>query len=49
MSIRVLVINDEPLARLGITTRLGAYSDMLMVGEIRYRRGGAHLDSIGRP
>jgi two-component system, LytTR family, response regulator len=33
MNIRVLVIDDEPLARLGITTRLGAYSDMLVVGE----------------
>lgn len=33
MSIRVLVIDDEPLARLGVTTRLGAYSDMLVVGE----------------
>ncbi len=33
MNIRVLVIDDEPLARLGVTTRLGAYSDMLMVGE----------------
>ena len=33
MNIRVLVIDDEPLARLGVTTRLGAYSDMLVVGE----------------
>jgi two-component system LytT family response regulator len=33
MNIRILVIDDEPLARLGITTRLGAYSDMLVVGE----------------
>jgi len=33
MNIRVLVVDDEPLARLGITTRLGAYSDMLVVGE----------------
>jgi two-component system LytT family response regulator len=33
MNIRVLVIDDEPLARLGISTRLGAYSDMLVVGE----------------
>ena len=33
MNIRVLVIDDEPLARLGITTRLGAYCDMLVVGE----------------
>ena len=33
MNIRVLVIDDEPLARVGVTTRLGAYSDMLVVGE----------------
>jgi two-component system LytT family response regulator len=33
MNIRVLVVDDEPLARVGITTRLGAYSDMLVVGE----------------
>jgi two-component system LytT family response regulator len=33
MNIRVLVVDDEPLARLGITTRLGAYPDMLVVGE----------------
>jgi two-component system LytT family response regulator len=33
MNIRVLVVDDEPLARVGITTRLNAYSDMLIVGE----------------
>jgi two-component system LytT family response regulator len=33
MNIRVLVVDDEPLARIGITTRLCAYSDMLVVGE----------------
>jgi two-component system, LytTR family, response regulator len=33
MNIRVLVVDDEPLARLGITTRLRAYSDMLVVAE----------------
>jgi DNA-binding LytR/AlgR family response regulator len=33
MNIRVLVVDDEPLARVGITTRLGAYSDMVVVGE----------------
>ena len=33
MNIRVLVVDDEPLARVGITTRLGTYSDMLVVGE----------------
>lgn len=33
MSVRVLVVDDEPLARAGITARLAAYSDMLVVGE----------------
>jgi two-component system LytT family response regulator len=33
MNIRVLVVDDEPLARLGVTTRLGAYADMVVVGE----------------
>ena len=33
MNIRVLVVDDEPLARLGITARLAAYPDMLVVGE----------------
>jgi two-component system LytT family response regulator len=33
MDIRVLVVDDEPLARVGITTRLSAYSDMRVVGE----------------
>lgn len=33
MNIRVLVVDDEPLARVGIATRLSVYSDMLVVGE----------------
>jgi two-component system, LytTR family, response regulator len=33
MSVRVLIVDDEPLARVGIATRLRAYSDMLIVGE----------------
>jgi two-component system LytT family response regulator len=33
MNVRVLVVDDEPLARVGITARLSAYSDMLVVGE----------------
>jgi two-component system LytT family response regulator len=33
MNIRVLIVDDEPLARVGITTRLGAYSEMVVVGE----------------
>jgi two-component system LytT family response regulator len=33
MNIRVLVVDDEPLARLGITTRLEVYSDLSVVGE----------------
>jgi len=33
MTIRVLIVDDEPLARVGIAARLSAYSDMLVVGE----------------
>src|SRR5580704_2516201 len=33
MNIRVLVVDDEPLARVGITTRLRAYPDLMVVGE----------------
>jgi len=33
MNIRVLVVDDEPLARVGVITRLSTYSDMLVVGE----------------
>jgi two-component system, LytTR family, response regulator len=33
MNIRVLVIDDEPLARLGVCTRLAAFPDMSVVGE----------------
>jgi two-component system LytT family response regulator len=33
MNIRVLVVDDEPLARVGVTTRLSAYSGLLVVGE----------------
>jgi len=33
MNIRVLVVDDEPLARVGVTARLSAYADMLVVGE----------------
>jgi len=33
MNVRVLVVDDEPLARVGITSRLSACSDMLVVGE----------------
>ena len=29
MTLRILVVDDEPLARIGITARLSAYSDML--------------------
>lgn len=31
--IRLLVVDDEPLARLGVITRLQAYPDMIVVGE----------------
>jgi len=33
VNIRVLVVDDEPLARAGIIARLAGYSDMLVVGE----------------
>jgi two-component system, LytTR family, response regulator len=33
MNIRVLVVDDEPLARVGILARIIAYADMLVVGE----------------
>src|SRR3954452_19063201 len=46
MSIRVLVVDDEPLARAGITARLAAYSDMLVVGECDTGEGA--LVSISR-
>jgi len=33
MTMRVLVVDDEPLARRGITTRLSAYTDVQVIGE----------------
>jgi two-component system LytT family response regulator len=33
VNIRVLVVDDEPLARLGIIARLTAYADLVLVGE----------------
>ncbi|HWX67845.1 MAG TPA: response regulator [Rhodanobacter sp.] len=33
MTIRVLIVDDEPLARLGVITRLRTYPDMIVVGE----------------
>jgi two-component system, LytTR family, response regulator len=33
MNIRVLVVDDEPLARVGVSTRLSGYSDIVVVGE----------------
>ena len=33
MTIRVLVVDDEPLARVGVLARISAYADMLVVGE----------------
>jgi two-component system LytT family response regulator len=33
VSLRVLVVDDEPLARLGVTARLSAHPDMTVVGE----------------
>ena len=33
MTIRVLVVDDEPLARRGVTQRLSAHTDMQVIGE----------------
>ena len=46
MDVRVLIVDDEPLARLGITERLKTFADMRVVGEC----GTAHeaLDAIPR-
>jgi two-component system LytT family response regulator len=33
MSLRVLVVDDEPLARRGVVTRLAAHADMQVIGE----------------
>ena len=46
MNIRVLVIDDEPLARVGITTRLSAYSDTLVVGDPRAPAIAMRLEDI---
>ncbi len=34
MTMRVLVVDDEPLARRGITTRLSTHADMQVIGEV---------------
>jgi two-component system, LytTR family, response regulator len=44
VNIRVLIVDDEPLARLGIVTRLDAYSGMSVVGE--YGTGEEALANI---
>lgn len=41
MSLRVLIVDDEPLARLGVTARLSAHSDMTVVGEC-----GSGVDAV---
>jgi two-component system, LytTR family, response regulator len=46
MDIRVLVVDDEPLARLGVTTRLARYEGMSIVGECE--TGDEALDMIPR-
>jgi hypothetical protein len=47
MNISVLVVDDEPLARVGIKTRLSAYSDTLVVGDADYRTGlSARVDRV---
>jgi two-component system, LytTR family, response regulator len=46
MSFRILVVDDEPLARVGVTARLRAHEDMLVVGECS--TGEEALQSISR-
>ena len=46
MIIRVLVVDDEPLARVGITTRLSAYSDTLVVGDPRVPAIAMRIEDI---
>ncbi|MFC3652857.1 LytR/AlgR family response regulator transcription factor [Dyella humi] len=45
MTIRVLIVDDEPLARLGVIMRLRAYSDMIVVGECATGEEAQHLIS----
>jgi two-component system LytT family response regulator len=49
MTIRVLIVDDEPLARLGVTTRLHAYSDMIVIGECATGEEAQHLISGLKP
>lgn len=44
MSLTVLVVDDEPLARLGVTARLRQHPDLTVVGECG--TGGEALDAI---
>jgi two-component system LytT family response regulator len=46
MNVRVLVVDDEPLARAGIIARLACYADMMVVGECG--TGEAAVISISR-
>lgn len=46
MNVRVLVIDDEPLARAGIIARLAGFADISVVGECS--TGAEALDSIPR-
>lgn len=46
MIFRVMVVDDEPLARLGITARLQSHPDMTVVGECS--TGEETIDSIPR-
>jgi two-component system LytT family response regulator len=41
VSLRVLIVDDEQLARLGVTARLSAHSDMTVVGEC-----GSGVDAV---
>ena len=44
MSLRVLIVDDEPLARAGVRARLGAHADVSVMGE--YGDGASALEFL---
>jgi two-component system, LytTR family, response regulator len=49
MTIRALIVDDEPLARLGVITRLSACPDMVVVGECATGKEALRMISGLRP
>jgi len=49
MTIRVLVVDDEPLARLGVCARLKRQEDIVIVGECSSSEEAAHCIDVQRP